>query len=109
MTETAAEARTLGELASLVRSKNAGPFWVTLDVFFADDEAYARAAGSGAITADRIAELYRVDAAQVEVFALPHIRVIKVSFPRREIQGTFTDRDMHSGQQHVVLERIVIP
>jgi hypothetical protein len=25
--------RTLGEIALIVRSKNAGPFWLTLDVF----------------------------------------------------------------------------
>ena len=30
--------RTLGEMAKLVRSKNAGPFWLTLDVMFEDRE-----------------------------------------------------------------------
>ncbi len=30
------------EVAQYVRSKNAGPFWVTIDVFCADDISYAR-------------------------------------------------------------------
>ena len=27
---------TLGDLAKLVRSKNAGPFWLTIDIMFDD-------------------------------------------------------------------------
>ena len=34
--------RTIGDVAELVRSKNAGPFWQTLDVFLPDDDAYRR-------------------------------------------------------------------
>jgi hypothetical protein len=33
---------TLGDLAKLVRSKNAGPFWL-IDIIFDDAEAYRRA------------------------------------------------------------------
>ena len=33
----------LGDLAKLVRSKNAGPFWLTIDIIFDDAEAYRRA------------------------------------------------------------------
>ena len=32
---------TLGELALEVRSKNAGPFWVTMELFMRDAEGYA--------------------------------------------------------------------
>jgi len=31
---------TVGDAAQLVRSKNAGPFWQTLDIFMADDATY---------------------------------------------------------------------
>ena len=31
---------TIGELAKLVRSKNAGPFVMTIDIMFADEETY---------------------------------------------------------------------
>jgi hypothetical protein len=33
---------TLGELAKLIRSKNAGPFVLTIDVMFEDEETYRR-------------------------------------------------------------------
>ena len=105
MTETT---RTLGDLASLVRSKNAGPFWITIDVFFATDADYAQAAAPGVLTTDTIARVYQADPATVVLYRLPNIRVIKTSFPRPVVQGTFADRDMHSGQQHIPLAQLPI-
>jgi hypothetical protein len=34
---------------------------------------------------------------------MPSIRVIKFSFPRPYVAGSFEDRDLHAGQQHVPL------
>jgi hypothetical protein len=33
---------TLGALAHEVRSKNAGPFWITFDVVFATEDDYVK-------------------------------------------------------------------
>jgi Domain of unknown function (DUF4387) len=95
---------TLRELATLVRSKNAGPFWVTVDIFLPDAAAYERAAASSALTdVDAIAERYAVPPNAVKVFRLPDLNAIKVSFPRPSAQGGAHDRDMHAGQQYVPL------
>jgi len=102
-------ATTLGELAQLIRTKNAGPFWLTIDVFFHDHADYSRVADAGVLTAPRIAEVYRVDANTVRLFQLPAINVIKASFPRPVTQGSFTDRDIHAGQQHVPLITLPVP
>lgn len=93
--------RTLGDLAQLVRSKNAGPYWLTLDVFFADDADYEQAVD--VVTEEAVASAYRVEPAGVRIYRLPEIRVIKASFPRPVVQGSLGDRDMHSGQQYVPL------
>jgi hypothetical protein len=37
----------LHALAALVRSKNAGPFWLTIDVMFRDEDGYRRALAAG--------------------------------------------------------------
>lgn len=100
--------RTVGDVAELVRSKNAGPFWQTLDVFLPDDLAYHLVAGSPRLDEDVIARLYRVDPADVKIFRLPSIRVVKISFPRPVAQGGVEDRDMHAGQQHVPLAELVL-
>ena len=99
-------AKTVGDLAELVRSKNAGPFWQTLDIFFSDDETYRAVAENAALDADAIGRLYRVDAKDVRIYRLPEIRVVKISFPRPVTQGSRHDRDMHAGQQHIPLSQL---
>jgi hypothetical protein len=99
---------TLGDLSELVRAKNAGPFWLTLDVFLRDAAAYRRATQAQVVTPDSVARAYRVPARSVQVFELPDLQVIKVSFPRAVSQGSIHDRDMHSGQQHVPLANLPV-
>jgi hypothetical protein len=101
--------RTLGEIALVVRSKNAGPFWLTLDVFFRSDADFAHVRSSKVLTAERIGQLYRVDPALVKRFELPGIRAMKFSVPRAVVAGSFEDRDLHAGQQHVPLASLSIP
>jgi hypothetical protein len=101
--------RTLGEIALVVRSKNAGPFWITLDVFFRSDADFAYVRDSHVLTAEKIGELYGVDPAQVKRFELPEIRAMKFSMPRPVVAGSFEDRDLHAGQQHVPLALVPIP
>jgi hypothetical protein len=98
---------TLGDLALEIRSKNAGPFWLTLDAFMPDDEAYRVA--DTLITAEVISDLYRVAPESLQIFRIPELRVIKVSFPRPHLQGSLHDRDMHAGQQHVPLASLPVP
>jgi hypothetical protein len=100
-------ARTLDDLALEVRSKNAGPFWMTLDVFLPDDAAYRTA--DLMITADVIAGLYQIPPGSLRIFRLPALRVIKVSFPRPQPQGGLHDRDTHAGQHHVPLASLPVP
>jgi hypothetical protein len=97
---------TLADVARLVRSKNAGPFWITIDVFFATDADYA--SHHDDITAAGVAAAYRVDESTVKIFGLPDLRAVKVSFPRPVTQGSAFDRDMHAGQQHVPMLSIPV-
>ncbi len=99
---------TVGALADEVRSKNAGPFWITLDIFLSDAHAYQRLTDSGAITPEQISALYRVPPESVQIFALPLLHAIKISFPRAVTAGSFEDRDQHAGQQHIPLASLVI-
>jgi hypothetical protein len=102
------ESRTIGTLARQVRSKNAGPFWLTIDVFLDTDEDYAKVAGDPAITPKTVGRLYGVAAEDVRIFRLAELRVIKISFPRAVPAGSFGDRDLHGGQQHVPLSSTVL-
>jgi hypothetical protein len=101
-------ATTLGQIADLIRSKNAGPFWITFDVFLATDADYERVAAPLVITQQAVAGLYRVDPADVRIYRLPDLRVVKISFPRPTPQGNFLDSDMHAGQQHIPLTTLAL-
>src|SRR6476646_4021164 len=99
--ETNGAPRTLGDLALEVRSKNAGPYWLTLEAFMPDEKT-ARIANA-LITTELISELYHVPPASLQIFRIPDPHVVKVSFPRPVVQGSLPDRDMHGGQHHVPL------
>jgi len=99
---------TVGRVAELVRSKNAGPFWQTLDIFFANDEDYRAVADNPSLNADAIARLYRVDTGNIRIYRIPDIQAVKISIPRPTVQGGRDDRDMHAGQQHVPLTQLVL-
>lgn len=101
--------RTLGQVAELVRSKNAGPFWMTIDVFFSIDLDYRAACRSLLTNPDYLAAVYAIDPAGVEIFTIASLRAIKVSFPRPVAQGSVGDTDQHAGQQYVALLDIAIP
>jgi hypothetical protein len=93
----------LKDVCRYVRSKNAGPFWVTVDVFFDSAEIYAEYHDDPAISAPTIAAIYGVDPAHVKRFEVESLSMVKISYPRATPQGGVHERDMHSGQQFVPL------
>ncbi len=99
---------TLREVCRQVRSKNAGPFWVTIDVFFDGQGSYARYKDASALSAEAIGLIYGADPGQVKRFEVDSLAVLKISSPRRSPQGGVVERDMHSGQQYVRLLDAVV-
>lgn len=90
----------LSELAPVIRSKNAGPTQLTLDLFFRDAAAFARAVNSPVLAADAVARLYGLAAGQVQRYALADISAIKFTLPRRVVAGSPGDGDVYGAQQH---------
>lgn len=99
----AARETTLSDLASIIRSKNAGPYRVTLDILFTDPTLYRRVRDSGAVTRESVAAAYGIDVAEVSsLFNVDMANAIKVTL-RRKAQGAFGETDMYGCQQHVPL------
>lgn len=90
----------LGTVCSHIRSKNAGPFWITIDISF-DTDAFDKYAHSPALGAASIAALFRIDPSLVKRFVIDDLKVVKISYPRSTVQGGMVERDMHGGQQYV--------
>jgi hypothetical protein len=100
----------LGDLAYIVRSKNAGPFRLTLDVLFADEETYRRVRDSGAIDRDVVARLYRIAPEEVtDLVWFDPGRALKASLVRPVPQGSVGDGDIYGAQQHAPLLDVEVP
>ena len=98
----------LDEIAKVIRSKNAGPFCLTLDVLFGDEPAYRRVVAAQAITRERMAALYRQPIENVQVYHHPIALAMKVSIVRPTPAGSIGDTDLYGAQQHVLLYPIEI-
>lgn len=84
---------TVGDVVVKVRSKNAGPFWLTVDIFCGTPDAYARVCAG--LSTDRVAAAFKVDPETLKRFEIADLNVLKFSLPRPVIQGDIRDRDMH--------------
>lgn len=99
----------LGELAKVVRSKNAGALYVTLDLMFADEDTYRRVCDSRVIKGSRIAALYCVSHNAVTVIPYEQAWAIKITIARPVPSGDPGDGDVYGAQQHAPLLDIEIP
>ena len=100
----------LGNLAAIVRSKNAGPYRITFDVLFDQDENYQAVAESKALSAESVARAYRIEIGEVSsFFQIPVARAFKVTFIRPHAQCSEGETDVYGAQQHVPLMNMLIP
>ena len=101
--------RKLVDLASVIRSKNAGPFELTFDIMFDDVDNYEHVKASGAITAHRIADIYGVSHNEVLVCrTYDPARAFKITIRRPVGSGSPGDSDVYGCQQHMPLTTIEI-
>lgn len=94
---------TIEQTAKYLRSKNAGPFWLTIDAFCNSVEDTAKIAAAFERERAWIASVFQVHPDHIKIFNMPEIQVAKISLPRIPIQGSAEERDMHGGQQYVTL------
>lgn len=84
---------TLSNIAKKIRSKNAGPFWLTIDIFCDDQDAFRQACEIA--DNERVAAALGTEVQSLKRFEIESLNVLKFSLPRPQIQGTRYDRDMH--------------
>lgn len=101
---------TLGEIADEIRSKNAGPFELTFDILFDDEQIYQRVKSSGVLTRELVARLYKMAEDQVREPVWHDLaRGVKITIDRPTVSGGPGDRDTYGGQQHAPLLQVEIP
>lgn len=101
---------TIDDLADVVRSKNAGPYYTTIDLFFSTPAAYRRVVDSGVLDPERIAELYGLEPRQVYgIYALDAALGIKVTIEKQLPTDHPGNIDVMGAHQHLPLAGLEVP
>ena len=94
----------LKEVANVIRSKNAGPFELTLDVLLKDQQMFEAIREANVINQKSIAQLYRIPEEDVlSIIYFPNALAIKATIVRPLPSGALGERDVYGAQQHAPL------
>lgn len=101
---------TLERVVRSIRSKNAGPYFVTLEILFDSEDAYRRVKDSGAISRESIAEAFGIGVSKIVslVYYDPGLGV-KVNLRRARPSGGPGETDVYGCQQYVPLLSLKVP
>lgn len=96
--------RNILQVARVIRSKNSGPFELTLDIMFKEKRYFDLFREKKIITARKIARLYRIPESDVlKIVYFEPSQAIKVTIKRKIPSGAPGDTDIYGAQQHVPL------
>ena len=94
----------LTDIASVIRSKNAGPGELTLDIVFDSRDWYERVVARGVFSRELVAALYGVDEASVlTIIPFEPAAAVKITIRRPLVSGAIGDGDIYGAQQHAPL------
>src|SRR5665647_1899755 len=98
------------DMASVIRSKNSGPYELTFDIIFKDRANFQLARSSGVFTNKLFAGLYGIAADCVlNVVEFEQANAIKATIVRPVVSGSPGDGDVYGAQQHAPLLEIEVP
>ena len=94
----------LREVASVIRSKNAGPFELTFDVILKTDDMFEKMREADVINKKTVAALYCIEESDViSVVWFPSAKAVKATIVRPMASGALGERDVYGAQQHAPL------
>ncbi|RBA20855.1 hypothetical protein FPRO05_08302 [Fusarium proliferatum] len=106
---------TLSDLCRIVRSKNAGPYEITIDAMFASEEAYEAVKSSDLLSPSNVAKAIGISEEDIIWIGFfdPAIS-FKVTIPRirsgkKKSAGGFMENDIHGSQEHMGLASLKLP
>jgi hypothetical protein len=97
------------DIAKACKSKNAGPFEITIDVVFDDPALFRRVRETGVLGPALFARLYHVAEQDVLFTEYPAGNAFKATLPRLVASGDIGDTDVYGAQQHAPLLDVEIP
>ncbi|KAH6995422.1 hypothetical protein EDB80DRAFT_755455 [Ilyonectria destructans] len=101
----------LKDIARVVRSKNSGPFEITLDILFGSNSDFCHVRDSNVLTTEVMKQLYQIKSLDDIVTCMFYEQALawKCTFKRYQAQGSIGERDTFGAQMHAPLLKIVVP
>jgi hypothetical protein len=100
----------LVDIASVIRSKNSGPYELTLDIIFRDRDTYEKVKRAGVIHRGLISQIYGLSEEEVrDIIEFDPAGAIKINLKRPTVSGDVGDTDIYGAQQHAPLLRLEFP
>ena len=98
--------KKLIDYTKILRSKNAGPLFITFDLIFStkEDMEYVEKR----LKKSDISNAYGVNEEKIDIISYRVVNSIKITFPRKNISGSLADNDIYGCQQHMPLAEILI-
>lgn len=94
----------LQDIASVIRSKNSGPYELTFDVIFKEFDMYQRVKEAKSINEKNFALLYNIP--ESDIISLVYFdpaKAVKVTIVRPIPSGSLGETDVYGAQQHAPL------
>ena len=91
----------LRDVASVIRSKNSGPYELTFDVIFKDFEMYNKVKEAQAINEAAFAVLYNIPESDIiKLVYFDPAKAVKITIVRPISSGALGETDVYGAQQH---------
>lgn len=101
--------KSITELTNIIRSKNSGPYELTLDMMFNSRQNYELVCQKGIINEELICDLYRITPDQIiGIVHFEPANAIKVTIKRPICSGDLGETDVYGAQQHAPLLSIMV-
>jgi len=98
--------KKLIDYTKILRSKNAGPLFITFDLIFDESEKMEYVLKN--LKKADVARAYGAAEEDIDIIAYEVVNSIKITFPRENISGSLCDGDIYGCQMHLPLANIEI-
>ena len=98
------------DIARVIRSKNSGPFELTLDILFRERHDFERLRELGFFSRELVSRLYGVSDHEISgIIYFEPAQAVKITLRRRIVSGAPGDSDIYGAQQHAPLLELEVP
>ena len=94
----------LVDITNIIRSKNSGPYELTMDIMFKSIEDFEKVCNKKIINEELICELYKIKKEDIiNIIEFTPANAIKITIKRPIASGDLGETDVYGAQQHAPL------